>query len=129
MKRRILLLEDEPTIQRLLNFILSDTYDLHFVQNGFEAMLWIENNRIPDLIIMDWMMPQMDGKSFVKCIKVSGMYSEIPIIVLSGCENVGEELSEMTYTIERQFSKPFDPKELKEAVSSIMNTLDYGVVN
>jgi len=129
MKKKILLIEDEPTIQRLLCFILSKDFDVKVAANGFEAFLWLEQHQLPDLIIMDWMMPYMDGKSFLKCIKISGLYCDIPVIVLSASENILEELDRLPYSINKCLHKPFDPLVLKETIGNIFNTSTYGFVN
>lgn len=129
MKKKILLIEDEPTIQRLLYFILSKEFDVQVAANGFEAFLWLEQHTIPDLIIMDWVMPQMDGKSFLKCIKISGLYSDIPVIVLSASENIIEELDRQPYSVNKCLRKPFDPLVLKETIGNIFNISTYGFVN
>jgi len=126
MKKKILLVEDEPTIQRLLYFILSNEFDVQTAANGFEAFLWLERHPIPDLIIMDWVMPQMDGKSFLKCVKISGLYSEIPVIVLSASESIIEELDHQPYSVNTCLRKPFDPLVLKEAIENIFNIPTYG---
>lgn len=129
MKKKILLIEDEPTIQRLLCFILSKDFDVKVAANGFEAFLCLEQHQLPDLIIMDWMMPFMDGKSFLKCIKISGLYSDIPVIVLSASENILEELDRLPYSVNKCLRKPFDPLVLKEVIGGIFNTSSYGFVN
>ncbi|MGK6353296.1 response regulator [Parapedobacter sp. DT-150] len=129
MKKKILLIEDEPTIQRLLSFILSTEFDVQVAANGYEAFLWLESRQIPDLIIMDWVMPHMDGKAFLKCIKVSGVYSEIPIIVLSASENVLEEVSNVQHPVNNCLHKPFDPTLLKKAIENIFNANTYGFIN
>ncbi len=129
MKKKILLIEDEPTIQRLLYFILSKEFDVQVAANGFEAFLWLEQHTIPDLIIMDWVMPQMDGKSFLKCIKISGLYSDIPVIVLSASENIIEELDRQPYSVNKCLQKPFDPLVLKETIGNIFNISTYGFAN
>jgi len=129
MKKKILLVEDEPTIQRLLHFILSKEFDVQATANGYEAFLWLEKQEIPDLIIMDWVMPQMDGKSFLKCLKVSGLYCEIPVIVLSASENIIEEVGGLPYSVNQCLHKPFDPIVLKETIVSIFKTPTYGFVN
>lgn len=129
MKKKILLIEDSTSTQKLLYFILSKEYDVFVTSNGYEAFLWLEQTKyIPDLIIMDWIMPYMDGKSFLKCIKVSGLYSEIPVIVLSSSMEVKEEVRLMSYTISKSLSKPFNPLELMESISEIFN-IRYGVIN
>ncbi|RQP16428.1 MAG: response regulator [Parapedobacter sp.] len=129
MKKKILLIEDEPTIQRLLCFILSKDFDVKVAANGFEAFLWLEQHQLPDLIIMDWVMPHMDGKSFLKCIKISGLYSDIPVIVLSASKNIMEEIDRLPYSVNKCIPKPFDPLVLKETIGSIFNTSTYGFVN
>jgi len=128
-KKKILLIEDEPTIQRLLYFILSKEFDVEVAGNGFDALLWLEQHRLPDLIIMDWIMPQMDGKSFLKCIKVSGLYCEIPVIVLSASESIIDELKGLPYSVNQYLRKPFDPLVLKEIIGNIFNVSTYGFVN
>lgn len=129
MKKRILLVEDEPTIQKLLHFILSEDFDVDAAANGYEAFVYLENRNVPDLIIMDWVMPQMDGKSFLKCLKVSGLYCEIPVIVLSASENIHEELNDLPNTVNQCLRKPFDPLRLKQTIGNIFNTSTYGFVN
>lgn len=129
MKKRILLVEDEPTIQKLLYFVLSREFDIHVAGNGYEAFLWLESRHIPDLIIMDWVMPHMDGETFLKCIKVSGLYCEIPVIVLSSSEGVVDELKSVPLAVDKCLSKPFDPVMLKETITQLINKTAYGIVN
>ncbi|MFC3196187.1 response regulator [Parapedobacter deserti] len=129
MKKKILLIEDEPTIQRLLCFILSKDFEVQVAANGYEAFRWLEQRHIPDLIIMDWVMPHMDGKSFLKCIKISGVYSGIPVIVLSASTNILEELGQLPYSVNKCLHKPFDPLILKETIGNIFNASAYGFVN
>lgn len=129
MKKKILLVEDSASTQKLLYFILSKEYDVFVTSNGYEAFLWLDQTKyIPDLIIMDWIMPYMDGRAFLKCIKVSGLYSEIPVIVLSSSKDVKEEVKVMSYTISKTISKPFNPLELMESISEIFN-IRYGIIN
>ena len=130
MKRKILLVEDEPTIQRLLYFILSEEFDVQTAANGYEAFLWLENQyHTPDLIIMDWVMPQMDGRTFLKYLKVSGLYMEIPVIILSASKNISEELDNLPYAVNQCIYKPFDPLVLKSSIENILNIPTYGSVN
>ena len=129
MKKKILLVEDEPTIQKLLFFVLSKEFEIHVAANGYEAFLWLESRRIPDLIIMDWMMPHMDGQTFLKCIKVSGLYGDIPVIILSSLEGLPEEVDKLPYSVTRCFQKPFDPIALKETIGHVFNTSIYGLTN
>jgi two-component system chemotaxis response regulator CheY len=120
MKKRILLLEDEPGNQRILDFVLHDNFELNFVQNGYEAIRWLEKNKLPDLIIMDWVMPKMDGKSFLKAIKISGQFHHIPVIVLSSNDNITEELASIPFRAHGQLQKPIDGHVLKSCIADVM---------
>lgn len=129
MKKKILLVEDSPTIQRLLHFMLSKDFEIHVTGNGYEAFLWLEDRaHTPDLIIMDWVMPYMDGKSFLKSIKVSGFYSDIPVIVLSAFDNMYDELKELPYSVEKCLPKPFDPVVLKQTIMDVINVKNQGIL-
>lgn len=120
MKKRILLLEDEIGNQRILNFILGRNFQLVIVGNGQEAFSWLETHRPPDLIIMDWIMPVMDGKSFLQKLKAYECLHHIPVIVLSSHEFIQEELQTVAFKTDFQLSKPVDPRVLRSAVDSAM---------
>ncbi len=128
MKKRILLVEDEPTIQRLLHFLLSKDFDVHVAADGYEAFLWLESHRVPDLIIMDWMMPNIDGKTLLKCLKVSGLFSDIPVIVLSASHGVEDEVNGLSYSVSKYLHKPFDPIMLRETIENIFDVPSYGFI-
>jgi len=84
MKKQILVVDDELSILKLLNFILSKEYDLVIKQNGADAISWLEDGNDPDLIISDLEMPYIDGGSFIRNLKISGYYRDTPVILLSG---------------------------------------------
>jgi CheY-like chemotaxis protein len=88
VKKRILLVDDEVAILKLLEFILKKDYDLVVKNNGFDALTWLDNGNMPDLIISDMEMPYFDGADFVRSLKVSGYFRDIPLIVLSGSESL-----------------------------------------
>lgn len=120
MKKQILLVDDEPTIQKLLHFVLSKEYDIKVANNGYDALLWLEGGNNPDLIILDLLMPYFDGYSFLKSIKISGYYSDTPVIILSAREGVKYE-NELTYEVEDYIQKPFNPDILKKSIAKIFN--------
>ena len=65
MKKKILLLEDEAIHQRIMEIVLGKDYGLICVENGQQALHWLGRQReTPDLIIMDWIMPQMNANPF-----------------------------------------------------------------
>ncbi|PST83491.1 two-component system response regulator [Pedobacter yulinensis] len=123
-KKRILIVDDEPSILKLLNFILSPIYQVFTVTSGYNAHLWLEEGNMPDLIISDMNMPHFDGQSFMKSIKISGFYRDIPLVILSAAEDLQMIVKEMPFTVEAFLPKPFNPEVLKNKISEILSE-DY----
>ena len=119
-RKRILLLEDEISHQRLMHFILSKQYHLDVVENGLDAMNWLKKNERPDLIIMDWIMPVMDGKNFLNAFKYEETYRSIPVIVLSSYDLIHEELVAISFEAHSKLSKPVNPTLLKDTIAGII---------
>ncbi|ADY51640.1 response regulator receiver protein [Pseudopedobacter saltans DSM 12145] len=120
-KKSILLVDDEASILKLLEFVLQKDYHLVIKSNGFDALNWLDSGNIPDLIISDLEMPYFDGSDFLRAVKVSGYYREIPIIVLSGSSTLEEIESRIPYNINGLMSKPFNPTLLKEKIKALLN--------
>ncbi|MBB6498090.1 response regulator transcription factor [Pedobacter cryoconitis] len=119
-KKQILIVDDEPSILKLLHFILSKEYRIHAVESGYKAHLWLEDGNFPDIIILDLHMPHFDGTSFLKSIKISGFYREIPVIILSAAEDLDQIVLNIPFKVEGYFPKPFNPEILKNKISSVL---------
>ena len=119
MRKQILVVDDSPMILKLLNIILSPDYEVVLKLNGIEALNWLENDHFPDLIISDLMMPYFDGISFVRKLKISGFYKNTPVIVLSGADDLEEQVRNMNFTIEGYVRKPFNPNQLKKLIKEV----------
>jgi len=79
----ILIVEDNPkNIQFLGNLLMSYGYELGVAQNGVEALVFLEE-RLPDLILLDVMMPEMDGYQFCSKIRKNLNFAHIPVIFLT----------------------------------------------
>ena len=116
----ILIIDDEPSILKLLNFILSSTYDLVIKTSGIEAIAWLEEGNDPDLIISDLMMPYFDGSSLIKNLKLSGFYRNTPVIILSGADDLAQKVESMSFNVECYLQKPFNPTALKTSISELL---------
>src|SRR5690606_7568463 len=116
MKKEILIIDFEPTILELLGFILSKDYNLTLKPNCYDALLWLENRTNPDLILMDIEMPCFDGREFIKSLKVSGFYRNIPIVLLTNID-VSLLVEDISFrSIDASIKKPFIPIRLKEKI-------------
>lgn len=124
MKRQILIVDDEITILKLLNFVLSTDYELIIKTSGVDALSWLEEGHSPALIMSDLEMPYFDGSSFIYNLKISGFYRDTPVIILSGAQNLDERVANMPFSLEACVSKPFNPTQLKKAILNVFNKYD-----
>lgn len=124
MKRQILIVDDELSILKLLNFILSNEYDLVIKQNGLDALRWLEEGNAPAVIISDLEMPYVDGSTFIRNLKISGYYRNIPVILLSGADDLDEIVRDMPFQADRVFKKPFNPSKLKTFIEEALSQPD-----
>jgi len=125
MKKLLLIVDDDLSILKLLNFILSKDYDIVVKTNGFDALDWLENGNIPTLIISDLAMPTFDGQAFVKNVKISGFYKDIPVVLLSAAHDLDNQVSQMPFKVDAYLQKPFNPTVLKSEISKILQYNDH----
>ncbi len=120
----ILVVDDSPLLRRLVNHILSRRgYRILEASNGKEALLILGKER-PDLILLDIMMPEMDGPSFMKELRKCAEYTDIPVLVLTA---VGERsmIDEMKNLGVVDFLfKPFSPIKLESIVKRILKGME-----
>lgn len=120
-KKLILLVDDEITVLKLLEFILKKDYELVIHNNGLEAISWMDEGNMPDLIISDLEMPYVDGLDFVRSLKTSGYYRDIPIILLSAAYSLEDLAEKLPYSFNMLMPKPFNPTKLKESIQNLLN--------
>ena len=121
LKKTILLVDDEIAVLKLLEFILKKDYTLIIHNNGLEAINWMDEGNMPDLIISDLAMPYVDGLDFVRSLKTSGYYRDIPIILLSAAYSLEELGNKLPYDFNLLLSKPFNPTHLKSEIKNLVN--------
>jgi CheY-like chemotaxis protein len=124
MKKTLLIVDDDVSILKLLNFILSKEYDIVVKDNGIEAFSWLEGGNMPNLIISDLQMPYFDGQSFVKNVKISGFYRDIPVIMLSAAYDLDDQVAKMPFKVDAYLHKPFSPTNLKTAITQALKVYD-----
>ena len=124
MSSRILVVDDTPAnIQSLAAILKAKGYQISIATNGRQALEVLERSR-PDLILLDIMMPEMDGLEACRRIKASTAWREIPIIFLTAKTDTvyivrGFELGAVDYV-----AKPFNAHELLVRVNTHL-TLDH----
>ena len=115
MLRRILLVEDHDGLRLLLGNFLSQSFDVVGARNGFEALTWLSNGLMPDAIIAGNDMPEMDAAGLLGHLRNTGLWSNVPVVVLGEVENSEQEWLRYKRLGASDFvNKPFDPLELRE---------------
>jgi len=118
-KAKILTIDDDPDILDVLDLTLSDHYEVIQAPNGAEG-LKMTQNKSPNLIICDYMMPVMNGKDFCKEIKKDILLQHIPVIMLTGKGEVKDMVGGIEAGADDYIVKPFDPDALLARIRMIM---------
>ena len=114
---RILIVDDEINIRRVVKeYAEFEGYEVGEAANGMEAVELVKNNDY-DLIVMDIMMPKLDGFSTCKEIK---KYKSIPVIMLSARGEEYDKLFGFELGIDDYVVKPFSPKELMARIKAVI---------
>jgi two-component system, chemotaxis family, chemotaxis protein CheY len=123
MKKHILAVDDSKAIRFLLQTVLGKDYQVVTVPDGYSAMYYLSNRTQPDLIIADPQLPDMENWEFVKQLSSSGLHGDIPVVVLSGLDQLETESRCEEYGVVRYFLKPFNPVELMESINDLVTSL------
>ncbi len=119
MKKTVLIVEDEREIQKLLIELLKEQYSILIASNGVEA-LEIIKKKIPDIIISDVMMPEMDGLEFCRRIRNKNETCHIPFIMLTAKNSVINRIEGIESGANSFISKPFYPDHLLIRVQKLI---------
>lgn len=122
-KKVILVVDDEENTRRLLEVALSNAgYYVITAQNGTEALEILKKN-VPDAVVLDIVMPDMDGYSLIKEIKNIPGIRDLPLIVSSGKGGMKEyfDLEDELYQPNAFLVKPYKMQLLIETVGNIVN--------
>ncbi len=116
----ILIVEDNVDMSNYLHSILREEHDVYFAQDGQEALIFLKDHQ-PDLIISDYMMPNMDGLALVNHLKGDNNLAHIPIIMLTAQQNLDVKVNALRVGVDDYLLKPFDNRELTARVNNILS--------
>lgn len=120
MPASILIVEDEKEIRELLVFTLvRDGYKVIEAETAEIALEKI-NNRLPDLILADWMLPGMDGIDLAKRLRRDELTADLPIVMLTARGEEADKLKSFAGGIDDYITKPFSPRELLARVKALL---------
>ncbi len=116
-KEKILVVDDESRMRKLVkDFLVREGYQVLEAENGEEAMDIFYANKDVDLLIMDVMMPKMDGWQVCREVR---RISQVPVIMLTARASEQDELQGFELGVDEYISKPFSPKILVARIAAI----------
>ena len=120
IKDVILVVDDQPINLKVIASVLSADYSLSIANNGINALKMLEKG-LPDLILLDIMMPEMDGYEVCKRVKENEKTKDIPIIFLTAKTDINDIIKGFDVGAVDYITKPFNPTEMKVRVVNHLN--------
>jgi two-component system, OmpR family, phosphate regulon response regulator PhoB len=118
--KRILIIEDEKSIRDLIAFGLRRAgYDVKEAEDCREARARIADTR-PDLMLVDWMLPDMSGLELTRSLKRSKETEEIPVIMLTARAEEQDKVGGLEGGADDYITKPFSPRELLARIQAVL---------
>jgi CheY-like chemotaxis protein len=123
MKKNILIVDDDPdiifSIRKILEKMSGDEYNIISAENGKKCLDMLKNNEVPDIILLDIMMPEINGWVVYDMVKNNPLWKNIPIVFLTARKDklaigAGERLGDDYIT------KPFESEELVKRIDKVL---------
>ena len=121
MKKQILAIDDSKAIRFLLQTVLGKDYQVVTAPDGCSAMYWLSKRNLPDVIIADAQLPDLGDWELIEQLASSGIYRDIPIIIISSLNKSETQAKCIEYGITEFFTKPFNPVALMESVEKVLS--------
>lgn len=123
VQRRILLVDDEPAVLKMVGKRLQVAgFKVIVSMDGKDALLKVQDES-PDLIILDWMLPQLSGLDVCKKLKHDERYRQVPIILFTAKDSEEDYWRGMGCGADAYLTKPFKARELEQLVTRMVKAL------
>ncbi|MDN5848195.1 MAG: phosphate regulon transcriptional regulator PhoB [Nitrococcus sp.] len=121
MAVKVLLIEDEAAIREMvaMSLLARGSYSVHQADSG-EAGLALLEVLVPDLVLLDWMLPGMSGIEFARRLKKHPTHREIPIIILTARGEEEDKVRGLEVGADDFVTKPFSPRELLARIKAVL---------
>jgi DNA-binding response OmpR family regulator len=116
----LLIMDDAPGIQKILTNFLQKDFDLVIKNDGMEGMNWLDEGNTADLILADLNMPNLSGKEFLRTLRSSNYYKNIPVVILSAENESNERIACLNMGADDFIEKPFNPVEVLTKINVIL---------
>jgi two-component system phosphate regulon response regulator PhoB len=120
MMPNILVVEDEPAILELLKINLVDAgYEVREAGDA-ETANELLKQALPDLVLLDWMLPGQSGLAFAKQLRADPRTKELPVIMVTARTEEADRIAGLEAWVDDYVTKPFSPRELKARIKSVL---------
>ena len=120
MAATILVVEDEPAIQELIAYNLKQAGHLPLRADNAEQALNLISNALPDLVLLDWMLPGLSGIELARRLRADKRTRSIPIIMLTARSDEQDKLQGLETGADDYITKPFSPRELNARIKAVL---------
>lgn len=123
MSIKILVIEDDPSLTELIKYNLEqESYAVKIEMDGEEGLLTAQTE-LPDLILLDWMLPNLSGIEVCRRLRRGKSTKSIPIIMLTARSEENERIRGLDTGADDYITKPFSPKELVARIKAILRRI------
>ena len=119
-KNKILIIDDSESIRELIKIYLESTYELSFAVDGEQGLTMARRTK-PDLIMLDIMLPKMDGFTVSRLLKFDELYRDIPIIMFSSRAGSSDIKTSQDTGADLYLLKPFTKEQLTDILIKALN--------
>lgn len=124
----LLLVDDSPDNLQLLYGLLKTDYHIRVANGGVRALKLLENSPLPDLVLLDVMMPDMDGYSVCQAIRANPRTAGVPVTFISASSGPEEVARGLAAGGCGFISKPIEPTVLFDHIAQILNSRPAGLI-
>ncbi len=124
MTKKILVVEDDNSLSMLLRLIMKfqqEEWLLSSAANGLEALAQVEKFQ-PDLVLLDIMMPEMDGLEFARRVRADERWADMTIVVLSALNDPKTKRKAHEIGVQEYWTKPISPDDLQDGLLRVLGS-------
>jgi DNA-binding response OmpR family regulator len=121
--KTLLIVDDEPAIRLLLKQFFQKKYEVVLLDDGIQAMEWLESHTETPVMILDLNMPAMSGGEVIMKVRVSEQHKTAPIIILSARESSQDRILCLRIGADDYVVKPFNPEEVDARIDAILRRM------
>lgn len=126
MATKVLVIDDEEDYRIIIREVLSESgFDVKLARDGEEG-LRMAKAESPDIVLVDWMMPRMDGEQFCRAMREEPALKSLPVLMLTVRQTADEELEALHFGVDDFVVKPFKAPELLARVRAALRRAESG---